>query len=263
MNPNEKGRGKLLYIRKDMEYKKINDDSGFEELQVFNLILTEGEVVIASTYWSPSSTHENNSNLNNFSRKIGSSRSRYIVLGDMNFRDVDRKYVSTNHDENSKEHHFIEAVKDSYLDQHVDRPTRVTKHNEPSLLDLLLTDKTLEPSSIEYISPLGKGDYTLLQAKFNLWTTRRSKERLNYNTGSYDELRSDFKNNLIYEDLLTLDQNWNKFKNTLDSATKKFIPKMKIRIKQHKLPMSSEVRDVLRDKHKTCKDFKKEKSQRN
>ena len=38
---------------------------------------------------------------------------------------------------------------------------------------------------------------------------------------------------------------------------------MKIRIKQHKLPMSSEVRDVLRDKHKTWKDFKKEKSQRN
>ena len=168
--------------------------------------------------------------------------------------------MSTNHDENSKEHHFIEAVKDSYLDQHVDRPTRVTKHNEPSLLDLLLTDKTLEPSSIEYISSLGKGDHTLLQAKFNLWTTRRSKERLSYNKGSY---RSDLKNNLIYEDLLTLDQNWNKFKSTLDSATKKFIPKMKIRIKQHKLPMSSEVRDILRDEHKTWKDFKKEKSQRN
>ena len=63
--------------------------------------------------------------------------------------------------------------------------------------------------------------------------------------------------------MLILDQNWNKFRSTLDSATKKFIPKMKIRIKQHKLPMSSEVRDVLRDKHKTWKDFKKEKSQRN
>ena len=196
MNPDEKGRGMLLYIRKDIEYKEIDDDSGFEELQVFNLILTEGEVVIALTYRSPSPTHENNSNLNNFLRQIGSSRSRYIVLGDMNFRDIDWKYVSTNHDENSKEHHFIEAVKDSYLDQHVDRPTRVTKHNEPSLLDLLLTDKTLEPSSIEYISPLGKGDHTLLQTKFNLWTTRRSKERLNYNKGSYDELRSDLKNNL-------------------------------------------------------------------
>ena len=81
----------------------------------------------------------------------------------MNFRDIDWNYVSTNHDENSKEHHFIEAVKDSYLDQHVDRPTRVTKHNGPSLLDLLLTNKTLKPSSIDYISALGKGDHTLLQ----------------------------------------------------------------------------------------------------
>ena len=133
---------------------------------MFNLILTEGEVVIASTYRSPSSTHKNNSNLNKFLRKIGSSRSRYIVLGDMNFRDIDWKYVSTNHDENSKKHHFNEAVKDFYLDQHVDGPTRVTKHNEPSLL----------------ARPL---------IKFNLWTTRRSKKRLNYNKGRYDELKSD------------------------------------------------------------------------
>ena len=69
MNPNEKGRSMLLYIRKDIENKEIDDDSGFDELQVFNLILTEGEFVIASTYRSPSSTHENNSNLNNLKKK--------------------------------------------------------------------------------------------------------------------------------------------------------------------------------------------------
>ena len=108
--------------------------------------------MIASTYRSPSSTSENNYNLNNFLRSIGFNRSRYIVLGDTNYRDIDWQYISTNHDENSKENQFIEAVKDVYLDQHIDRPTRVTKNNEPSLLNLNLADKTLEPTSIEYIS---------------------------------------------------------------------------------------------------------------
>ena len=129
----------LFYIRKDIDYKEINDESGFEELQVYNLLLTKREVVIASTYRSPSSTPENNYNLNNFLRSIGSNRSRYIVLGDLNYRDIDWRIISTNHDENSREHQFIEAAKDSYLDQHIDRPTRVTKNNEPSLLDLVPT----------------------------------------------------------------------------------------------------------------------------
>ena len=80
----------------------------------------------------------------------------------MNYRDIDWHYISTNHDENSKENQFFEAVKDSYLNQHIDRPTRVPKNNKPSLQDLMLADKTLEPTSIEYISPLGKGNHTLI-----------------------------------------------------------------------------------------------------
>ena len=105
MNPNEKGRGILFYIRKDIDYKEINEECGFEELQVYNLLLTKRDVVIASTYRSPSSTPENSFNLYNFLESIGSSLdSRYIVLGDMNYRDIDWQYISTNHDENSKEH---------------------------------------------------------------------------------------------------------------------------------------------------------------
>ena len=138
----------LFYIRKDIDYKEKNDESGFDELQLHNLLLTKREVVIASTYRSPSSTPENNYNFNNFLRSIGFNRSRYIVLGDMNYRDIDWRNISTNHDENSKEHQFIEGVEGSYLNQHIDRPTRVTKNNEPSLLDIMPADKTLEPTSI-------------------------------------------------------------------------------------------------------------------
>ena len=103
INPNEKGRGMLFYVRKDIDYKETNNESGFEELQVYNLLQTKREVVIASTYRSPSSTPENNYNLNYFLRSFRSNRSRYIVLGDINHRDVDWQYISTNHDKNSKE----------------------------------------------------------------------------------------------------------------------------------------------------------------
>ena len=144
----------------------------------------------------------------------------------MSYRDIDWRYITTNHDKNSKEHEFIEAVKDSYLDQHIDRSTRVTKNNKPSLLDLMLADKTLEPTSIEYISPLGKGDHTIIQAKIDLWTTKRCKEGLNYNKGSYVKHQ--------HEESQTLEQDWENFKFILDCAVKKFIPKTKIREKKTK-----------------------------
>ena len=243
----------LFYIRKDIDYKEINADSGFEELQVYNLLLTKGEVVIASTYRSPSSTPENYYNLNNFLRSIGSNRFRYIVLGDMNYRDIDRQNISLNHGENSKEHQFFEMVKYSYLDQHIDRPTRVIKNKEPSLIHLMLADKTLEPTSIEYISPLGKSDHTLIQGKFVLWTTKRCKERLNYNKGS------ELNTNIMHIESQLLEQDWEKFKSTLDCAVKKFIPKIKIRIKQNKMPMEPEVREAVREKQKKWRDVRHKK----
>ena len=219
--------------------------------------------MIALTYRSPSSTPKNNYNLNNFLRSIRSNRSRYIVLGDIKHRDVDWQYISTNHDENSKEHQIIDAVKDSYLDQHFDRPTRVTKNNEPSLLDLMLADKIPEPTSIEYISPLGKGDHTLIQAKFDLGTTKRCKERLNFNKGSYVELRSGLNTNIVYEELQRLEQNWGKIKSTLDCAVKKFIPKIKICINHNKKPMRPKVRDAVREKEKIWRDVRRDKTQEN
>ena len=89
----------------------------------------------------------------------------------MNFCDIDWKYNSvkittntaknTNSSRQSKTRTWIKTSKGLRECQN---------HDEPSLLDLLLTDKTLEASNIEYFSPLGKGDYALIQVKFKFRT---------------------------------------------------------------------------------------------
>ena len=63
MKPTEKGRGMLLSIRKDIGYIEVENDFGFKELQVNHLLLTKRDIVIASTYHSPSSTSEIKSNV--------------------------------------------------------------------------------------------------------------------------------------------------------------------------------------------------------
>ena len=77
------------------------------------------------------------------------------------------------------------------------------------------------------------------------------------------ELRSELITSIMYEELQTLEQNWEKFKSTLDCAVKKFIPKIKIRINQNKMPMRPEVRDAVREKQKIWRDVRRDMTQEN
>ena len=76
------------------------------------------------------------------------------------------------------------------------------------------------------------------------------------------ELRSELNTNIMYEESQTHEQNWEKFKSTLDCAVKKFIPKIKIRINQNKMPMRPEVRDAVREKN-IWRDVRRDKTQEN
>ena len=149
MDPEDKVRGMLQYIRGDIETKEVTHDFGFDEIQAYELFLPKDNIIFVSIYRNPLSPYENNVKLNKILRAIGGNRKKDIVCGDMNFPDIDWDNCTTNHDENSKEHQFLEAIKDSFLEQHLDRPTWARGNREPSFLYLLLIDKSLEPN-VEY-----------------------------------------------------------------------------------------------------------------
>ena len=64
------------------------------------------------------------------------------------------------------------------------------------------------------------------------------------------ELRSELNTKIMSEESQTLEQNWEKFKSTLGCAVKKFNPKIKLHLKQNKMPMRPEVRDAVRKNQK-------------
>ena len=61
-----------------------------------------------------------------------------MVIGDFNRKGInwDSFYLTSLND-----YAFIEAIRDSYLTQHIKTPTRGRGTNEPSTLDLLFTSK--------------------------------------------------------------------------------------------------------------------------
>ena len=101
---------------------------------------------------------------------------------------------TTPHNEDSKEMKFIEVVRDCYLYQHLEKPTRKRGNNEPSLLDLLLTDEVMQVSDIVYHAPLGKGDHNVISFNLNCYLDySKPKERYVYEKADFDAMR----NNLV------------------------------------------------------------------
>ena len=75
-----------------------------------------------------------------------------VIMGDLNHPEIDWESVTTEKSINHSSQHFIDAIRDAYLYQHVTQPTRYRHSQNPNFLDLILKDvrygcqKKLQPS---------------------------------------------------------------------------------------------------------------------
>ena len=78
-------------------------------------------------------------------------------MGDFNYKGIVWENWSTpGMSETSEEFLFVETLCDVYLFQHVLKPTRIRMSQEPSILDLIITNEEGMIEDMEYLSPLGK-----------------------------------------------------------------------------------------------------------
>jgi hypothetical protein len=80
-------------------------------------------------------------------------------------------------------------LRDAYLLQYVTKPTRVRSSDNPHILDLVLSNIDII-SDINYLSPLGKSDHSVLLVK--LMDSMEEKQiftKLNYNKGDYESMK--------------------------------------------------------------------------
>ena len=116
---------------------------------------------------SESSVH-NAENLNKILCLISKKKySHKCLVGDFNFPDINWESWTTPHNENSKEFAFIETLRDCFFHQHNMENSRRRGNNEPSLIDLVLTDERMQISDICHQAPLGKSDHTVMTFNFD------------------------------------------------------------------------------------------------
>ena len=214
-----------------------------------------GNILISCIYRSPSSSYKNNDNINKLINDISSSKARFkLLVGDFNYADINwNKWEGHNVASNN----FLHTIQGNFLLQHVTSPTRARGTNEPSLLDLVISNDDFV-DSIEYLSPLGKSDHSVLSISCNIQQQLENYGiKLNYSKGNYDGLREfltcDWKSELNAEGN-TIDKMWNIFKHKVLDGIESFIPgpnKYSTWKKESwKCPLSKDVRLLIRKKHR-------------
>jgi len=152
-------RGIIIYAMKDIKAKQITIANVANEHVCVELHNKNGNILILCIYRSPSTSCENNDNINKLMNDINSCKAKFkLIVGDFNFSDINwNKWEGHTVASNN----FLHTLQGHFLIQHVAFPTRARGANEPSLLDLVISNDNFI-DDIEYLSPLGKSDLSVL-----------------------------------------------------------------------------------------------------
>ena len=169
----EVGRGIIILAHSSIQHLIINvnksmNQANFDEACIIEIRLYGNDILaFACIYRSPTkngTSTENNNKLNMFTNDISSTKkySHKCYVGDFNFPTINWENWTTKHLEESKEEKFLETLRDSFLHQNVEEPTRCRGTDDPSLVDLILTVEANQALCVEYLSPLGLSDHSCL-----------------------------------------------------------------------------------------------------
>lgn len=161
----EEDRGIAIFVHESICAWQVNMTTKFDEaLWIRVKSVNKEEVLMGCVYRSPQSTKENNALLRNILVEANSGKdANVLIMGDFNYPKINWQTWSTEGGSvDNEEYKFIEAVRDSFMYQHVCQATRGRGVSSPSVLDLIMTKEESVISDIIYESLLGKSDHCVI-----------------------------------------------------------------------------------------------------
>ena len=126
------------------------------------------KLLVTLIYRSPSSSNGKCIKLSNLFKDIYNKQySHILTLGDFNYPGIDCINWVTESNQCDSQYEFIETVRDCYLYQHIQEPTRGRGSNIPSCIDLNFTNEEGMIRDINFDSRLGKSDHSVMLFQFN------------------------------------------------------------------------------------------------
>ncbi|XP_052786222.1 uncharacterized protein LOC128221661 [Mya arenaria] len=232
-NLDAEGRGICIYVSSQfgLELLKIDDENSLnfnESVWVKVIVDNRKTIVLGCVYRSPSSGNDNNRGLEKLLRHISDMNFHdLIIVGDFNYPDIDWENCVADR-ENSDSDLFAECVKDCFLIQHVDEPTRYRGNQRPSILDLVMTNEENVISDLQYHAPFGNSDHCCLAFEYKCIAETKSTKtkKYKYDKGDYVGMRENLSSIDWTEELKdqTTQEAWDIFSGILDTAMQTHIP---------------------------------------
>ena len=257
------GRGLILYTDHRINAKEIKMETNFSECIFAECKLNnKDKLLIGLIYRSDSGSNENNDNLIKLTNEACEKGFSHILLmGDYNYPNIDWDAWHVNNLE-SQEAKFMNCLQDNYLYQHITKPTRTRGTDRANVLDLIISnDENI--TDLEYQSPLGKSDHSVLVFQYNCNVMLKDsvKEISMYNKANFKEMAKEMDNinwdeylNTGCEDMSpqeAMNNIWNNFNSKMKELENKYVPKRKFNKNKAKnsFPMDEKTKTSIRKKH--------------
>ena len=225
------------------------------------------KVLVGCIYKSPSSDDKNLDALNKLILEIGNMEEKYkhiLIMGDFNFPDVNWNTWSAKSDQSQA---FVESLQDSYLYQAVLEPTRIRVNQEPSLLDLVITNEENSVYNIRNEDPVGKSDHCVILFDYKCYPSKSDEVKsikYNYSKADFENLRKELSIDWdgVFENMTTT-QMVDTLMMKLSLAMDRHIPKKRGGLKKGKTALSQGSVACIRKKHRLWKKYLGNRSEEN
>ena len=261
------GRGIAVYVANSLvkSVVQVYPENAFSEFCLLKIKLRGGDMMLfGCIYRSPTisvTSVENNESLNRLLRHIRSLKYSHVcIVGDFNYKKINWANMTTSESENSTECQFLECVQDCFLYQHVTKATRIRGLNEPSLLDLILTDEVDQVTDVHHLSPLGASDHNVITFKFSCYTVSASdKLRYLYYKANYNKMKKHLESSnwsINYVESVKekhIDDAWEIFKSKMIQLRDEYVPKQSDGMFSWKnkghVPINDHLQEKIKKKH--------------
>ena len=212
-----------MYTKTNLQVSEIQVKSNFSESLWLRITLKgSNNITLGCIFRSPSSSVANNEMLNDLIKCISGGSSPLVIMGDFNMKEIDWGNVTSI---SSDQHHsskFLNTVQDCFLHQHIQYPTRYRHGQEPSILDLILTNEEGLVKNVKYLPGLWKSDHICLRFQVICYPDLiKPQPRLLLNRGNYQKMRDGLRSVKWDEEManLTTQEAWE----CLDSHLKRWV----------------------------------------
>jgi hypothetical protein len=189
-------------------------------LHIFN---KEFSVLLGCIYRPPKTKSEIDTELFSNLSQLFSQHKNLVITGDFNFPDMIWPFNSQNHIPGSC-NTLVEFLCDTHVAQIIDQPTRFRLGQTPHVLDLIFVSEPSLISNVDYSSPIGKSDHSVVTFEIQASISKRNKKALitkslvNFEQLNADLLCVDWKNELADESIEII---WKKFLQILTTLREK------------------------------------------